>query len=60
MYLYIYLFFSANTLIDLGKNLDNPSDYAMAVDNQLGDFAFPDYLIFDIWGAINDAKSGRI
>lgn len=50
----------ANTLLDLGKNLDNPSDYAIAVDNQLGDFGFPDDFIFDIWGAINDAKAGRL
>lgn len=50
----------ANTLIDLGKNLENPSDYALAVDDKLGDFAFPDEIVFDIWGAIHDAKSGRI
>lgn len=50
----------ANTLIDLGNNLENPSDYALAVDGQLGDFEFPDDFIFDIWGAINDAKTGRI
>lgn len=56
----VFLFYSANTLIDLGKNLENPSDYALAVDSQLGDFAFPDDFIFDIWGAINDAKAGRI
>jgi len=50
----------ANTLIDLGKNLENPSDYATAVDAQLGDFEFPDEFVFDIWGAINDAKAGRL
>ncbi len=51
---------SANTLIDLGKNIDNPSDYASAVEEQLGDFGFPDDFIFDLWGAIGDAKAGRI
>ena len=50
----------ANTLIDLGKNLENPSDYALAIDGQLEDFEFPDEVIFDCWGAINDAKAGRI
>jgi len=50
----------ANTLLDLGKTQDNPSDFALAVDQQLGDFEFPDDFIFDIWGAVNDAKAGRI
>lgn len=40
--------------------MDNPSDYALAVDSQLGDFEFPDEFVFDLWGAINDAKAGRI
>lgn len=50
----------ANTLLDLGKKLENPSDYAIAIDDQLGDFAFPDDFIFDIWGVITDAKAGRM
>eukprot|EP00112_Aurelia_sp_Birch-Aquarium-sp1_P009459 Seg2074.5 transcript_id=Seg2074.5/GoldUCD/mRNA.D3Y31 product="PDZ domain-containing protein GIPC1" protein_id=Seg2074.5/GoldUCD/D3Y31 len=50
----------ANTLIDLGKNIENPSEYASAVEGQLGDFGFPDDFIFDLWGAIGDAKAGRI
>lgn len=58
--LFILFSLAANTLLDLGKNLDNPSEYAIAVDNQLGDFAFPDDFIFDIWGSINDGKAGRI
>ncbi|XP_012559666.2 PDZ domain-containing protein GIPC2 isoform X1 [Hydra vulgaris] len=50
----------ANTLIDLAKNIENPSNYATAVETQLGDFGFPDEFIFDIWGAYMDAKAGRI
>eukprot|EP00794_Sanderia_malayensis_P007767 gene7767-8613_t len=50
----------ANTLLDLGKNMDNPSQYASAVEEQLGDFGFPDDFIFDLWGAFSDAKAGRI
>eukprot|EP00795_Rhopilema_esculentum_P004796 gene4796-21106_t len=50
----------ANTLIDIGKNIENPSEYASAVEEQLGDFGFPDDFIFDLWGAIGDAKVGRI
>lgn len=50
----------ANTLIDLGKDSSNPSDYASSVEDHLGDFGFPDDFIFDLWGAIGDAKAGRI
>ena len=50
----------ANTLIDIGKNLNNPSDFALQVDEKMGDFAFPDEIIFDVWGVLHDAKSGRI
>lgn len=42
------------------KTLTNPSDFAMAVDEEFGDFQFPDDFIFDIWGAVSDGKSGRL
>uniref|UniRef100_A0A4W6FZT1 GIPC PDZ domain containing family, member 1 n=1 Tax=Lates calcarifer TaxID=8187 RepID=A0A4W6FZT1_LATCA len=32
----------------------------MALDETLGDFAFPDEFVFDVWGAIGDAKVGRV
>ncbi|TTA69410.1 PDZ domain-containing protein GIPC1 [Bagarius yarrelli] len=43
----------------------NPSSsqcwtFAEALDETLGDFAFPDEFVFDVWGAIGDAKVGRI
>ena len=56
----IITFSAANTLIDLGKDSSNPSDYASSVEDHLGDFGFPDDFIFDLWGAIGDAKAGRI
>lgn len=57
---YISNLFLANTLIDIGKDKENPSEYATVIEEQLGDFGFPDDFIFDIWGAIGDAKAGRI
>ncbi|XP_077980896.1 PDZ domain-containing protein GIPC1-like [Glandiceps talaboti] len=50
----------ATTMVDLGKDKDNPNDFAQAMDTNLGDFAFPDEFVFDVWGAITDAKAGRI
>ena len=52
--------FSADELVSIGKNKDNPSDFAMHVDQRFGEFEFPDEFIFDIWGALNDAKNGRL
>ncbi|XP_051898108.1 PDZ domain-containing protein GIPC1-like [Pristis pectinata] len=49
----------AATMVDLGKNRKNPDEFAQALDEDLGDFAFPDEFVFDVWGAIGDAKAGR-
>lgn len=40
---------------------DNPHDFALEIDNSdLGEFGFTDDFVFDLWGAISDAKSGRL
>ncbi|XP_055520183.1 PDZ domain-containing protein GIPC1-like isoform X1 [Leucoraja erinacea] len=49
----------ATTMVDLGKDRRNPDEFAQALDEELGDFAFPDEFVFDVWGAIGDAKAGR-
>nr|XP_056713466.1 PDZ domain-containing protein GIPC1 [Euleptes europaea] len=49
----------AATMVELGKDKQNPDEFAEALDEQLGDFAFPDEFVFDVWGAIGDAKVGR-
>ncbi|XP_030052984.1 PDZ domain-containing protein GIPC1 [Microcaecilia unicolor] len=49
----------AATMVELGKDKKNPDELAEALDETLGDFAFPDEFVFDVWGAIGDAKSGR-
>uniref|UniRef100_A0ACB8EJI2 PDZ domain-containing protein gipc1 n=1 Tax=Sphaerodactylus townsendi TaxID=933632 RepID=A0ACB8EJI2_9SAUR len=46
----------AATMVELGKDKQNPDEFAEALDEQLGDFAFPDEFVFDVWGAIGDAK----
>ncbi|XP_004431585.1 PREDICTED: PDZ domain-containing protein GIPC2 [Ceratotherium simum simum] len=48
----------ATTMFDAGKDKGNPDEFAVALDEALGDFAFPDEFVFDVWGAIGDAKRG--
>lgn len=53
-------FSAATTIVEAGKDKKNPDDFAEALDSVLGDFAFPDVFLFDVWGAIGDVKNGRI
>ncbi|KAM9427045.1 PDZ domain-containing protein GIPC1-like [Salvelinus alpinus] len=50
----------AATMVEVGRDKKNPDEFAMALDEALGDFAFPDEFVFDVWGAIGDAKQGRL
>ncbi|XP_007944694.1 PDZ domain-containing protein GIPC2 [Orycteropus afer afer] len=50
----------ATTMFEAGKDKVNPDEFAVALDETLGDFAFPDEFVFDVWGAIGDAKQGRL
>uniref|UniRef100_A0A7N9CSP5 GIPC PDZ domain containing family member 2 n=1 Tax=Macaca fascicularis TaxID=9541 RepID=A0A7N9CSP5_MACFA len=46
----------ATTMFEAGKDKVNPDEFAVALDETLGDFAFPDEFVFDVWGVIGDAK----
>ncbi|KAJ8356849.1 hypothetical protein SKAU_G00196430 [Synaphobranchus kaupii] len=48
----------AATIVEAGKDKKNPDDFAQALDSVLGDFAFPDVLLLDVWSAIGEVKSG--
>lgn len=51
----------AQQIWEIGNKQDNPSDFAMAIDkSEIKDFGFADDFVFDLWGAISDAKSGRL
>lgn len=43
-------------MFEAGKDKGNPDEFAVALDETLGDFAFPDEFVFDVWGVIGDAK----
>ncbi|XP_003921437.1 PDZ domain-containing protein GIPC2 isoform X1 [Saimiri boliviensis] len=46
----------ATTMFEAGKDKVNSDEFAVALDETLGDFAFPDEFVFDVWGVIGDAK----
>uniref|UniRef100_A0A3Q3GDV8 GIPC PDZ domain containing family, member 3 n=1 Tax=Labrus bergylta TaxID=56723 RepID=A0A3Q3GDV8_9LABR len=49
----------ATTIVEAGKDKKNPDDFAEALDSVLGDFAFPDVFLFDVWGAIGISRMGK-
>lgn len=56
-----YALFSAQSVWEVGSTKKNPHEFAVAIDeSDLGAFGFTDDFIFDLWGAINDAKEGRL
>jgi PDZ domain-containing protein GIPC len=51
----------ATQIWELGKDKANPHDFVIAIDSSdLEGFGFTDDFVFDLWGAISDAKSGRL
>ena len=51
----------ASQIWELAKNQDNTMDFAEAIDNSdLEFFGFTDDFIFELLGAVTDAKSGRL
>ena len=53
--------FSASQIYELGEDKENTMDFAEAIDtSDLEEFGFTDSFIFELWGAITDAKSGRL
>ncbi len=51
----------ATEIWELGRNMSNPHDFVIAIDgSDLQEFGFSDDFIFDLWGAVSDAKAGRL
>ena len=47
----------ATTMVDLGRDKSSVDDYALAMDDILGDFEFPDDFLIDCWKAIETVKA---
>ena len=59
--LHYWICISASQIWELAKDQDNTMDFAEAIDNSdLESFGFTDDFIFELWGAVTDAKSGRL
>ncbi|XP_013789829.2 PDZ domain-containing protein GIPC1-like [Limulus polyphemus] len=51
----------ATRIWEQGHKINNPADFAIAVEeSDLEAFGFSEDFIFDLWGAIKDAKDGRL
>lgn len=51
----------ATQIWDTSDGKTNSMDFAVAVDNSdLDEFGFTDDLIIELWGAITDARDGRL
>jgi hypothetical protein len=48
---------AAQTMVDLGKGKTNVDDFAVAIDNNLGEFEFPDDFVIELWTAIEVARN---
>ena len=63
-FLTIFIFihyFKAQTIWELGRNYTNPHEFCEIItQSEIADFGFSEDFIFDLWGAISDARSGRL
>lgn len=59
--LFHFLLPTAAQIWELGQQKQNTMEFAEAVDeSDLEAFGFTDDFIFELWGAITDAKAGRL
>lgn len=51
----------AQTIWELGRDYKNPHEFFEAIrQSEINDFGFSEDFIFDLWGAISDARDGRL
>lgn len=52
---------SAQSIWEIGCKNTNPVEFKAALDeSELQEFGFTDAFAFDLWGAVTDAKQGRL
>ena len=47
-------------MVDLGRGKTSVDDFAVAIDNNLGEFQFPDDFVIELWTAIEAARNSNI
>nr|XP_033812191.1 PDZ domain-containing protein GIPC3 [Geotrypetes seraphini] len=47
----------ASTMVETAIGKLNPEEFARGLDSMLGELAFPDEFVVEVWGAIHEAKS---
>nr|XP_002123731.1 PDZ domain-containing protein GIPC1 [Ciona intestinalis] len=47
----------SSTIWECGKSKNNPDEFVSSLNDQLGEFGFPQEFIFDVWGVVLDMRS---
>ena len=53
---FLYYFHTATTMVDLGKDKQDVDEFALAMDDALGEFEFPDEFVMDVWTSIDTVR----
>ena len=53
---YLYYFHAATTMVDLFKDKQDVDEFALAMDEALGEFEFPDEFVLDVWTSIKSVR----
>ena len=54
--MFLYYFHAATTMVDLGKDKQDVDEFAVAMDEALGEFEFPDEFVMDVWTSIETVR----
>lgn len=49
----------AQTMVDLVKGKSSMDDFALAMDETLGEFEFPDDFVIDVWTAVESVRNTK-
>ena len=56
VHIYFYYFHAATTMVDLCKDKQDVDEFALAIDEVLGEFEFPDEFVLDVWTSIQSVR----
>lgn len=47
---------TASTMVETSKETESVQEFARCLDSVLGEFAFPDEFVVEVWAAIGEAR----